>query len=363
MVSEIGSEFGSLDQKMVAPASTHTASVTSAFAEMARSIVTDHLPSWLTGIEEKVGGLVKSLVTPAQTHTGSVKTAFTEMSQHATQMMGDVFSSLVDGNFTEGFSKFWKGLKGIFEGVLSDMLSSFVNNFLKGMLDAIGAAKLGQSLANSILGGLGILTGGGGGTTVGGGLLGGLFGGGAAGGMMTPEAYAASVGYGGGAGGAGALGALGTAAAWAGGIAAPFIIGHIINSGPMYTPYLSPAQVIAAYQEYFGANYEQQLAALPDLTHVMPGDVPWWTGNPEGSGEEPVIPGMKFGGIVMPQPGGSIVRVAEAGMPEAIVPLDRMMGGSGTPTKFVLELDGRTLGEASIRYIPGAVQRIRLRPV
>jgi hypothetical protein len=43
------------------------------------------------------------------------------------------------------------------------------------------------------------------------------------------------------------------------------------------------------------------------------------------------IPRMAEGGIVMPSPGGSIVNVAEAGRPEAIIPLDRLgkMGGGG----------------------------------
>jgi hypothetical protein len=46
------------------------------------------------------------------------------------------------------------------------------------------------------------------------------------------------------------------------------------------------------------------------------------------------IPRMAEGGIVMPSRGGSIVNVAEAGQPEAIIPLDRLgkMGSSGGNT-------------------------------
>jgi hypothetical protein len=46
------------------------------------------------------------------------------------------------------------------------------------------------------------------------------------------------------------------------------------------------------------------------------------------------IPRMAEGGIVMPSRGGSIVNVAEAGQPEAIIPLDRLgkMGSSGANT-------------------------------
>lgn len=41
------------------------------------------------------------------------------------------------------------------------------------------------------------------------------------------------------------------------------------------------------------------------------------------------IPRLANGGIIMPSPGGSLVNVAEAGKPEAIIPLDRMnMGGN-----------------------------------
>ena len=44
----------------------------------------------------------------------------------------------------------------------------------------------------------------------------------------------------------------------------------------------------------------------------------------------PKIPKLANGGVVMPSPGGSLVNVAEAGKPEAIIPLDKMgsMGGS-----------------------------------
>ena len=44
------------------------------------------------------------------------------------------------------------------------------------------------------------------------------------------------------------------------------------------------------------------------------------------------IPRMAEGGIVMPSPGGSIVNVAEAGQPEAIIPLSRLGGMGGGQT-------------------------------
>jgi len=49
------------------------------------------------------------------------------------------------------------------------------------------------------------------------------------------------------------------------------------------------------------------------------------------------IPKLATGGIVMPTPGGSIVNVAEAGKPEAIIPLDRLgnLGGNTTVNVYV----------------------------
>jgi len=46
----------------------------------------------------------------------------------------------------------------------------------------------------------------------------------------------------------------------------------------------------------------------------------------------PKIPKFAMGGIVMPSPGGSIVNVAEAGQPEAIIPLSKLgpLGGGAT---------------------------------
>lgn len=49
------------------------------------------------------------------------------------------------------------------------------------------------------------------------------------------------------------------------------------------------------------------------------------------------IPKLATGGIVMPSPGGSIVNVAEAGKPEAIIPLDRLgsLGGGTTVNVYI----------------------------
>jgi hypothetical protein len=69
------------------------------------------------------------------------------------------------------------------------------------------------------------------------------------------------------------------------------------------------------------------------------------------------IPRMATGGIVMPSPGGSIVNVAEAGQPEAIIPLDRLgkMGG-GTTNNYNINVqagvgDPAAIGQQIVTYI------------
>jgi hypothetical protein len=48
------------------------------------------------------------------------------------------------------------------------------------------------------------------------------------------------------------------------------------------------------------------------------------------------VPHLAQGGIVMPRPGGQIVKVAEAGEAEAVIPLSKMdgMGGKGTTVNY-----------------------------
>jgi hypothetical protein len=69
------------------------------------------------------------------------------------------------------------------------------------------------------------------------------------------------------------------------------------------------------------------------------------------------MPRMAKGGIVMPSPGGSIVNVAEAGRPEAIIPLDRLgkMGG-GTTNNYNINVtagvgDPQSIGQQIVAYI------------
>lgn len=55
-------------------------------------------------------------------------------------------------SFGERFAQLWGGIKQTVVRVLDDILGHFVENFLKGMLRAIGAAKLGEAVAGSLLG-------------------------------------------------------------------------------------------------------------------------------------------------------------------------------------------------------------------
>jgi hypothetical protein len=72
--------------------------------------------------------------------------------------------------------------------------------------------------------------------------------------------------------------------------------------------------------------------ALNTISIDIPDFVPVWGGKTFGINLPRVreIPQMAKGGIVMPRPGGVLANLAEAGKPEAVIPLDRMgeFGGS-----------------------------------
>lgn len=71
------------------------------------------------------------------------------------------------------------------------------------------------------------------------------------------------------------------------------------------------------------------------------------------------IPQLAEGGIVMPTPGGTLANIAEAGRPEAVIPLDRL-GNMGTTNKFNITVNagmgadgqdiGRKIVDEIIRY-------------
>lgn len=70
----------------------------------------------------------------------------------------------------------------------------------------------------------------------------------------------------------------------------------------------------------------------------------------------PKIPQLADGGIVMPRPGGVLANLAEAGKPEAVIPLDRMgsLGGSNTYNMTInagMGADGSSIGRKIVEEI------------
>ena len=82
--------------------------------------------------------------------------------------------------------------------------------------------------------------------------------------------------------------------------------------------------------------------------------VPNWVPGLGGKGFAiPPIPGFAEGGVIQPQPGGAIVRVAEAGRPERIEPLDEQ-GLSRRDRAIVAQLAGRGGPSNIINVYPSA---------
>jgi hypothetical protein len=64
---------------------------------------------------------------------------------------------------------------------------------------------------------------------------------------------------------------------------------------------------------------------------------------PEGSADNIDVPNMASGGIVRARPGGTIVRLAEAGQDEAVIPLGGRSGGGTEYMPVTLQMDGATV--------------------
>jgi phage-related protein len=68
------------------------------------------------------------------------------------------------------------------------------------------------------------------------------------------------------------------------------------------------------------------------------------------------LPQLADGGIVMPRPGGVLANIAEAGQPEAVIPLNRLgdFGGGATYNVTVnagMGADGNKIGQAIVDQI------------
>ena len=69
------------------------------------------------------------------------------------------------------------------------------------------------------------------------------------------------------------------------------------------------------------------------------------------------ITGMATGGVVMPRAGGTIVRAAEAGVPELFMPMKPGMGLGGTSVTVVQHIQGSVVSERDLAR--GAVSAVR----
>jgi len=86
--------------------------------------------------------------------------------------------------------------------------------------------------------------------------------------------------------------------------------------------------------------------------------IPTWVpvfGGKSFSPSIPKIPQLADGGIVMPQPGGVLANIAEAGKPEAVIPLDRAGGFGGNTINITVNAgmgaDGQRIGEQIVEEI------------
>lgn len=86
--------------------------------------------------------------------------------------------------------------------------------------------------------------------------------------------------------------------------------------------------------------------------------IPTWVpvfGGQSFSPAIPTIPQLADGGIVMPQPGGVLANIAEAGRPEAVIPLDRAGNIGGNTINITVNAgmgtDGRNVGRQIVDEI------------
>jgi len=96
--------------------------------------------------------------------------------------------------------------------------------------------------------------------------------------------------------------------------------------------------------------------ALNTIQIQIPAWVPMLGGQSFGI-NIPKIPQLAKGGVVMPRPGGTLTNIAEAGRPEAVIPLDRL-GNFGGSTYNITINAGVGSDPVSIgRYVSDAIKR------
>ena len=113
--------------------------------------------------------------------------------------------------------------------------------------------------------------------------------------------------------------------------------------------------MIEGFVNFFIDGINMIPKGLNSLKFKVPDWVPFIGGKTIGF-KVPTVPHIKIpklaqGGVVMPSPGGSIVNVAEAGQPEAIIPLNKLGNMNGGNT-YVININKASItGEEIVRAI------------
>jgi hypothetical protein len=264
------------------------------------------IPDLVTGVSDWMGQLGPGMVNPTRDATTQTSGLFDGLMTTVKDRLSSGFGQMIDVTklFRDGFVGVLSELKSTALSIVDSLIQAFTNKLVSGFTNAIG-------LTSSVAAGA------------------------SAGATASAGAGAAST-----AGGAAAAGAFGSAATIGAEFAFPILAGHLVNPGPLVTPPVPEDQARAAAEAYFGPDYERYAGPDFDWTHVYPGQ----------------IPGLANGGIVLPTPGGTIARIGEAGVPEAVIPLDDdTLGGTA-----ILQVDGRTFAEIVVPFIPGVTKRYRL---
>lgn len=257
---------------------------------------------------------------------------------------------LASHRWKDNLGEIWEGIKVDFKNILTQMVSDFIEVFIKGTIASLiaGKSQYGAAFAE-------------------------VFGSAAKAGTTAAATEIATSSAAGEIATASSTGGAWAGSAWASAftkVAGAIILGwafykafqtFIIGYGdaprdsPQWehipgTPETGPD---ARFETEHGVIVDQSGAyAGPDPGQALPdGSFPS-TGN-WGAG-------MAAGGIVMPRVGGTWKRLAEAGVPEAVVPLDQAGLGFGGPIHIHLEADGRHLAEVIVPNLAQAMQRLRL---
>lgn len=284
-------------------------------------------PASLTSIRE-LGTAIKELPAPpiSEWH------AFKENAKTVLEGVEyDVATSVVSlighwSHWKEKSKEIWESIKTGISQVLTDLLFEFENRFIRGLIAQITGAQGGFSGAFSGLFSTGITTG----STV----------------------AAPSAGVGGATAGS----------AWASGFSAV--------AGPLVGAYIG-WKLASAFANWIGGGgapkgSQQEAWQTPGYGYAGNPNNPWFDpGNPDNptAGDGGMLNMDPSGGMITPFAEGGIVTrptralIGEAG-PEAVIPLSRL-GGGGSGT-VILEVEGRTLAELIVPFVPGVVRRYRL---